>query len=293
MRVLLLGSEGFVGKNLIDGLKDKHELSTADVLDSGSYENYQKFDITNLDQALNLIKNVDVVINLVTHTLTQSLDDIISNANTNIIGLLNVLEACKRNNIKKTIFTSASSIIGVPENFHVTEQHLVIPKTAYAITKMTSEHYLRLYNEMYGLNYIVFRFFNIYGPYQKNGLIPTFYKKIQNNEPITVFGKGQQIRDFVYVPDVIPFFDSAVSDSKFDNEIYNLGTGNGVSIIEIIEKLSSILSVKPNINYEPERPGEIGNFVANTEFLSSKFGKKPQTSIDDGLEQTISWSNKN
>ena len=246
-----------------------------------------------MNEVLNLIKDVDVVINLVTHTLTQSLDDIISNANTNIIGLLNVLEACKRNHVKKIIFTSASSIIGIPKDFHVTEQHLVIPKTAYAITKMTSEHYLRLYKEMYDLNYVVFRFFNIYGPHQKNGLIPTFYKKIQNNEPITVFGKGQQIRDFVYVPDVIPFFDSAISDSKFDNEIYNLGTGNGVSIIEIIEKLSSILSVKPNINYEPERPGEIGNFVANTEFLSSKFGKKPQTSIDDGLEQTISWSNKN
>jgi len=293
MRVLLLGSEGFVGKNLIDGLKDKHELFTADVLDTGSHENYQKFDITNLNEVLNLIKDVDVVINLVTHTLTQSLDDIISNANTNIIGLLNVLEACKRNHVKKIIFTSASSIIGVPKDFHVTEQHLVIPKTVYGITKMTSEHYLRLYKEMYDLNYVVFRFFNIYGPHQKNGLIPTFYKKIQKGESITVFGEGKQIRDFVYVPDIIPFFDSAVSDSKFDNEIYNLGTGNGVSIIEIIEKLSNVLSVKPNINYEPERPGEIGNFVADTEFLFSKFGKKPQTNIDDGLEQTILWSNKN
>ena len=116
MRVLLLGSEGFVGKNLVDGLKDKHDLLTADISNTGSYENYQKFDITNLDESLNLIKNFDVVINLVTHTLTQSLNDTISNANTNIIGLLNVLEACKRNHVKKIIFTSASSIIGIPKD---------------------------------------------------------------------------------------------------------------------------------------------------------------------------------
>ena len=292
MRVLLLGSEGFVGKNLVDGLKDKHDLLTADISNTGSYENYQKFDITNLDESLNLIKNFDVVINLVTHTLTQSLNDTISNANTNIIGLLNVLEACKNNNIKKTIFTSASSIIGVPEDFHVNEKHLVVPKTAYGITKMASEHYLRLYKEMYDLNYVVFRFFNIYGPHQKNGLIPTFYKKIQNNEEITVFGQGKQIRDFVYVPDIIPFFDNAIVDSKFDNETYNLGTGNGTTIIEIIEKLASLLSIKPKINFQPERPGEIGNFVSDTHNLESKFDSKPETSIEDGLKQTMLWANK-
>ena len=161
MRVLLLGSEGFVGKNLIDGLKNKHELFTADVLDTGTHKNYKKFDITNQNDTQNLIKDVDVVINLVTHTLTQSLNDIISNAKTNIIGLLNVLEACKKNNIKKTIFTSASSIVGIPNEFKVTEKHNVIPKTAYGITKMSSEHYLRLYKEMYDINFVTFRFFNI------------------------------------------------------------------------------------------------------------------------------------
>ena len=102
MKVLLLGSEGFVGKNLIDGLKNKCDLLTADVSDIGTYENYEKFDITNFDNVMNITKDVDVIINLVTHTLTQSLDDILSNAQTNIIGLLNVLEACRKNNVKKS-----------------------------------------------------------------------------------------------------------------------------------------------------------------------------------------------
>jgi len=287
LKVLLLGSEGFVGQNLIDGLKEKHELLTADVLNSGTHTNYTKFDITNIDETYNLIKNIDVVINLVTHTLTQSLNDVISNANTNIIGLLNVLEACRKNKIKKTIFTSASSIIGIPNTFSVDEKHSVMPQTAYGITKMAAEHYHRLYKELYGLNYVIFRFFNIYGPYQTNGIIPSFHKKLINNESITVFGEGKQIRDFVFIRDVIPFFDNVITSSKFDNQTYNLGTGNGTTIMEVIEKFSKLLSVKPKIDFQPERPGEIGNFVANTNFLLSEFGFKPETSIEDGLKDTI------
>ena len=288
MKVLLLGSEGFVGQNLIDGLKEKHELLTADVLNSGTHTNYTKFDITNLDETYSLIKNIDVVINLVTHTLTQSLNDVISNANTNIIGLLNVLEACRKNKIKKTIFTSASSIIGLPNTFSVDEKHSVMPKTAYGITTMAAEHYHRLYKEIYDLNYVIFRFFNIYGPHQKNGIIPSFHKKLINNEPITIFGEGKQIRDFVFIRDVVPFFDNVITSSKFDNQTYNLGTGNGTTIIEVIEKISKLLSVKPKINFQPERTGEIGNFVANTDFLLSEFGFKPETSIENGLKDTIS-----
>ena len=288
MKVLLLGSEGFVGQNLIDGLKEKHELLTADVLNSGTHTNYTKFDITNLDETYSLIKNIDVVINLVTHTLTQSLNDVISNANTNIIGLLNVLEACRKNKIKKTIFTSAASIIGLPNTFSVDEKHSVMPKTAYGITKMAAEHYHRLYKEIYDLNYVIFRFFNIYGPHQKNGIIPSFHKKLINNEPITIFGEGKQIRDFVFIRDVVPFFDNVITSSKFDNQTYNLGTGNGTTIIEVIEKISKLLSVKPKINFQPERTGEIGNFVANTDFLLSEFGFKPETSIENGLKDTIS-----
>ena len=258
------------------------------MLNSGTHTNYTKFDITNIDETYSLIKNIDVVINLVTHTLTQSLNDVISNANTNIIGLLNVLEACRKNKIKKTIFTSASSIIGIPNTFSVDEKHSVMPQTAYGITKMAAEHYHRLYKEIYDLNHVIFRFFNIYGPYQTNGIIPSFHKKLINNEPITVFGEGKQIRDFVFIRDVIPFFDNVITSSKFDNQTYNLGTGNGTTIMEVIEKFSKLLSVKPKIDFQPERPGEIGNFVANTNFLLSEFGFKPETSVEDGLKDTIS-----
>ncbi|MGI0089637.1 MAG: NAD-dependent epimerase/dehydratase family protein, partial [Nitrosopumilaceae archaeon] len=170
-------------------------------------------------------------------------------------------------------------------------KHTVLPKTAYGVTKMTSEHYLRLYNEMYGIDYVIFRFFNIYGKYQKNGLIPSIYQKISTNQPILVFGKGDQIRDFVYIEDIISFFDKAVRTKVADNLILNMGTGIGTSIEQIINIFSKIMKVFPKIDYNPERAGEVGNFVADTELLISTFGTAPKTSVEEGLKKTILWLN--
>ena len=291
MKILILGSEGFVGNNLFLGLSKTHEVYCADIFENGSQNNYQKFDVTDPLSVENTVKDVDVVINLVAHSLVSSIDGPVTNANVNILGLLNILEACRKNNIKKIIFTSASSMIGEPKTSTVEESHPALPKTAYGITKLTSEHYLRLYKEMYDLNFVIFRFFNIYGPYQKNGLIPSLYSRIKNNEPLTVFGKGDQIRDYVFIEDIIQFFDKAVSMDFADNKIFNMGTGTGTSIIEIINHFSKIMTISPQIDFKPPRPGEIGNFVANTNFLQKTFGDIPKTSPEEGLKKTISWLN--
>jgi len=144
-----LGSEGFVGNNLVDGLSKNHEVLCADLIDSSSHPNYTKFDITNSSSVQNTVKDADVVINLVAHSLVSSIEGPVKNAQVNIIGLLNILEACTKNNIKKIIFTSASSMIGEPKTLQVSEDHVVTPKTAYGISKLASEHYLRLYNETF------------------------------------------------------------------------------------------------------------------------------------------------
>ena len=186
MKILILGSEGFVGNNLVDGLSENHDIFCADMISNSHHKNYHQFDVTNSKSVMETIKDVDVVIDLVAHSLVSSIDGPSKNAEVNILGLLNILEACKNNDIKKLIFTSASSLVGEPQNPQVTEDHICTPKTAYGITKLTSEHYLRLYSELHGINYTVFRFFNIYGPHQKNGLIPSLFQKISSNEPLTV-----------------------------------------------------------------------------------------------------------
>ena len=239
-----------------------------------------------------IVRNVDVVIDLAAHSLVSSLDGSVENAKVNIIGLLNVLESCRKNQIKKIIFTSASSMIGVPNSEQVSEDHPAFPKTAYGITKLASEHYLRLYNELYGINFVVFRFFNIYGPYQKNGLIPTLYNRIKKGESLMVFGKGDQIRDYVFIEDIVSFFAEAVSSEIGNNQIFNMGTGKGSTISDIIKILSKTLQISPTIENKPERPGEIGNFVGDTTKLNSVFGSTPSTSVTLGIQKTVEWLKK-
>jgi len=289
LKVLIIGSEGFVGYNLIDGLSDKFQVLTSDIIKKDVCDNYTQCDITNYDQVINTVKNVDVVINLATHSLLSSLESETENAQVNIIGLLNILQACRKNNIKKIIFTSASSLIGEPQSFKVSENHTTTPKTAYGITKLASEHYLRLFQELYGINFIVFRFFNIYGSYQKNGLVPSLYQKITSNQPVTIFGDGKQLRDFVYITDVLPFFEKAISNDSVNNSIYNIGTGIGTTISEVITLMSDTLGIEPKVERKPIRKGEIGNFIADTTKLEKSFGQVPNTTVKSGLEKTIEW----
>jgi UDP-glucose 4-epimerase len=286
---LILGSEGFVGHNLVQGLRRSHEIRCADLVEKSSHENYTRFDITDSSSVQKTVRDADVVIDLVAHALTSSLEDVITNARVNIFGLLNVLEACKVNEVKKIIFTSASSMVGVPQTYNVSENHPTNPKTAYGITKLASEHYLRLYSEMFGLTHVIFRFFNIYGPFQKNGLIPSIYQRAAGNQPVTIFGKGDQVRDYVFIEDLIPFFEKASATNVADNGTYNLGTGRGSTIIQVVDAISEILVKNIAKDYRPERPGEIGNFVAETSRLSSTFGDVPKTRLEDGLKITLDW----
>ncbi len=289
MKILILGSEGFVGHNLVKALSKNHEIFCADLISNSDHKNYKQFDITDSSSVDQIVRDVDVVIDLAAHSLVSSLDGSVQNAKVNIIGLLNVLESCRKNDIKKIIFTSASSMIGAPNSEQVSEDHPAFPKTAYGITKLASEHYLRLYNELYGVNFVVFRFFNIYGPYQKNGLIPTLYNRIKNGESLMVFGKGDQIRDYVFIEDIVHFFEEAVSSDIGNNQIFNMGTGKGSTISDIIEILSKTLQISPTIENKSERPGEIGNFVSDTTKLNSVFGKIPSTSVAIGIQKTAEW----
>lgn len=294
MKVLILGSEGFVGHNLIADSRNDFEILASDVHNfSDQNVKYVKTDITKFDEVKAICEDVDVIINLVAHTLLSSFDQIITNANVNIIGMLNVLEAARLKEVKKIIFTSASSIVGVAYENPVTEKHLITPKTAYGVSKLACEHYLRIYKESYGMNYVIFRFFNIYGPHQINGLIPNIFSKLKKNEPITVFGRGDQVRDYVYIEDIVKFFHKAIVSGIADNQIINMGSGQGATVKEVIEIASKHLGMEPKIDYKPERAGEINNFVADTKLLKALFGSVPSTSLEEGLKLTLNWINKN
>ena len=295
MKVLVFGAAGFVGRNLVEKLarQKEHELVGSDAVEDpfGNSVKYLRVNVLDRDQIFEGVRGSEVVVHLAASPLVASLEDPTNNMKVNVEGTLNILDAARKHDVKKIVYSSASSVVGTPKYNPVDEEHPCNPKTAYAVAKKTCEDYLRVYNEMYGLHYLVFRFFNVYGPWQgqKSGaLIPNLYRNLTENKEFQVYGDGSNTRDFIYVEDVADFCCSAVKD-PVENMIVNMGTGHGTSIIELISLGSKVLDVKPKIAFKPPRPGEIGNFVADTKKLFKVFGNRSFTPLEEGLRRSFSW----
>ncbi len=294
LRIVVFGAAGFVGRNLIEKLsKTDHDLIASDVIEKpfeGSIS-YRKVDLLDRTGIFECVKGCDVVVHLAASPLVASLEDPLGNMRVNVEGTLNILDAARKHNVRKVIYSSASSVVGTPKYNPVDEDHPCTPRTPYAVAKKACEDYLKVYNDMYGLQYLVFRFFNLYGPWQtfKSGaLIPNMYRNLTEGKEFQVFGDGSNTRDFIYVGDVTEFHHAALEDDA-KNMILNMGTGRGTSIIEMIKLGAKLLGTTPKITYKPTRPGEIGNFVANTEKLRKVLGNRPFTRLEEGLKETFSW----
>jgi UDP-glucose 4-epimerase len=294
LRILVFGAAGFVGRNLIENLvKQEHDLIASDIADDpfGGTVRYARLNLLDREQVFDAVRGNDVVVHFAASPLGLSLEAPFENMRVNVEGTLNILDAARKHDVKKVIYSSASSVVGIPKYNPVDEDHPCTPKTPYAVAKKACEDYLRVYNEIYGLHYLVFRFFNVYGPWQSHksgGLIPNLYRTLVENKEFQVFGDGSNTRDFVYVGDVAEFSRVAIN-SDVKNKIVNMGTGLGTSIVELIGLGAAILSVKPRIAYKPSRPGEIGNFVADTKRLRELLGNGTCTQLEEGLRKTFSW----
>lgn len=297
MKVAIFGASGFVGINVVDALTKANFDVVASDLKEMKFKNavFVKADLLDYDQVSKVVKGTDVVIHLAASPLPVSIEKPKINARINIEGTLNIMDAVREHHCKKIIFSSASSIVGEVKYNPVDEIHPCIPKTPYGVAKYATEHYLRVYHELYNLNYLVFRFFNVYGPWQypeSKAVIPMVYNRLRTDGSFNVFGDGNQTRDFIYVGDIADFFVKAVKNDV-KNEIVNMGTGKATTVKEIVEIAGDLLSIKPKLNYLPARPGEIDNFVADTKKLKKLFGSIPSTSLNSGIQKTFDWLKSN
>jgi len=231
MKVAIFGASGFVGRNIIEAFKEKNiEMVASDIkkLELKDIE-FIKADILDPNAVTKVVKDADVIIHLAASSLPTSLKNPLLDARVNIEGTLNILNAAREHGVDEIIFSSASSLVGKVKYNPVDETHPCTPRTPYGVAKLACEHYLRVYHELYGLNYLIFRFFNIYGPWQcpeSGALVPMIYKKLTTTGSFDVFGDGSRTRDFVFVEDVAKFYLKALkSKSRIKNEIVNLGTG--------------------------------------------------------------------
>lgn len=293
--VLITGGAGFIGSHVGDLLIEKgYHVFVVDNLSSGCDYNLNKHvKFYNLD--INSPKLEDVFkenkIDYVFHFAAQasvsfSTKNPTEDATENILGSINVLKFSKKYGAKKLITASTAAVYGVPEYLPVDENHSTKCLSFYGLSKLTMEKYI----ELFGVDYIIFRLANVYGPRQsangEAGVVAIFADKMRNNEEIEIHGDGEQTRDFVYVLDVAQTCIRAIQ-SNVKNEIINVSTNKAISINKLFEFMGSKYNYNKKPNYGEERLGDIKHSILNNEKCKNLLCFVPETPIEEGLNDLV------
>ena len=251
MKILITGGTGFIGSHLTQFLKKDNDITIYDV--KKPIEKDVKFilgDILDEQKILQSFQDFDAIIHLAATVGVKNTEtNPVLTLNTNILGTKNILEACKKHNIKKVILASSSGIYGEPRKVPIDEIQTPIPITTYGISKLASEEYLKSYAKTCGFNYSILRFFNVVGPKQSSRFVlPEFIKNALNNKPLVIHGNGLQIRAFCHIADICQGIEKSIC--KGDGEIFNIGNDlEPITIENLAKKVISVLNSQSTIKY--------------------------------------------
>jgi len=299
-KVLVTGGAGFIGSHQVDLLlKEGYKVIVVDDLSTGQKENIPEevvfYQVDVRDAALGDVfkkEKPDYVFHFAAQiNVNHSVEDPVYDADVNIIGSLNVLDNCVESGVKKIMFSSTGgALYGEAETIPTPEDYPCLPVSPYGIAKLAVENYIRFYNEQHGLNYGIMRYANVYGPRQNSkgeaGVIAIFAEKMINGEQPTIHGDGHQTRDFVFVGDVVAANLKVFQSDK--NGTYNVGTGRQTTVNEIYKMVQSDLELD-----FPEKHVDVfsGQKVSclSAEKIKTALGWSPQTSIEEGINETVEW----
>ena len=309
-RVLVTGGAGFIGSHLVDRLlRDGHEVVVVDDLSTGKLANladarrnpnlpltFQRVDIRS-DALPRVIERTEPE---VVHHLAAQLDvrrsvaDPVFDAMVNVVGTVNLLEACRKAGTRKVIMaTSGGCIYGEPGpgDLPVPEGYPGHPHSPYGASKRGVEEYLYTYEALYGLRWTSLALGNVFGPrqdpYGEAGVVSIFGQKMLAGDPLTIFGDGEQTRDFVAVDDVVNAFMLAMD--KGDRRRINIGTSEQTSVNQLFDVLADITGYQRRAEYAEPRAGELQHIALDIRLAGEELGWKPATSLREGLERTVSW----
>lgn len=299
MKILVTGGAGFIASHITDAIIEAgHKVFVLDNLSSGFEKNINpaaRFINADIrDKALSeLFENEKF--DVVNHHAAQmdvrrSVADPIFDADTNIIGTLNLLQNSIRTNVKKFMFASTGgAIYGEQEYFPADENHPTAPLSPYGISKLSIEKYLFFYKAQYNLNYSILRYANIYGPRQnphgEAGVVAIFSKKLLSGEQPVINGDGKQTRDYTFVKDVVKANLLTLNDGESD--IYNVGTGRETDVNKLFNMINDLTGKRHGEKHGPAMPGEQLRSVITSNKLNQRFGWSPSTNIKDGLISTV------
>jgi len=282
---LILGGKGFIGSHLSRALAAAGQAP-------GVFDRPQEFLApAQLDAAL---EGVEVVFHLISTTVPKSSnDDLVADIEANVVGTLRLLDLCRRRKVRKVVFiSSGGTVYGVPRGTPVSESHPTEPICSYGIHKLAIEKYLHLNWSLHGLDYCVLRVANAYGEGQRTdaaqGAVAAFLERAVRGSPIEIWGDGSVVRDYVYVGDIVQALLKAAAH-RGEQKVFNIGSGIGVSLNELVREIGKIVGRAPEVRYAPGRGFDVPANVLDATAAREQLGWRPSTSLPEGLRRTYEW----
>jgi len=297
------GGAGFIGSNLVEELLDLGEVSVIDDLSTGDIENIEllvdkgvsfiEASILDNEKLVDVSRGIDFIFHQAAlPSVSRSIDDPVKSNLVNVSGTLNVLEAARKNHVKKVVYASSSAVYGDTVELPISESMKPNPLSPYAVSKLAAEYYCRVYSHIYGTPTVCLRYFNVFGPRQNpyseySAVIPKFISLILEGKAPTINGDGSITRDFVFVKDVVHANIQAIKNQA--EGVFNIANGKQTSLKELAELIMNKVGTKVEIIYGPNRTGDVQDSFADITEAKDKLQYTPKYDIKKGLKETIKW----
>jgi UDP-glucose 4-epimerase len=291
MRALVTGGAGFIGSHLVDALvAEGHRVTVVDDLSTGTRANVAPeaelvdLDITDAGALGALARSCDTIFHLAARgSVQRSLEQPLETDRTNVHGTLGVLWAAQEAGVRRVVLSSSSSVYGGARQRPTAEEQPAHPRSPYAVSKLAGEHYGRVFAELYGVETVMLRYFNVFGPRQRAdsayaAVVPRFVAALRGGAPVEIHGDGGQSRDFTYVGDV--------ADANLRAAT---APADACTVLELLAELADLLAVEPVMRRVEPRPGDIRHSHASIEAAGRDLGYRPRGSWRDGLAATVAW----
>jgi UDP-glucose 4-epimerase len=302
MKCLILGGSGFIGSHLIRALRRQgHEVlgysrhkPGASAVSVGGEAPWVIGDLANRVLVADALRGIDICFHLISTTLPKtSNDDPVNDIQTNVCDTVALLQEAITAKVRRFVFiSSGGTVYGVPKCVPIDETHVLEPTSSYGIGKLAIEHYLRLFHALHGLNHVILRLSNPFGPGQNpnrsQGAVSVFLQRVLQNREIEIWGDGSVVRDYVYIEDAIQGILAATNYSGAERT-FNIGSGTGRSLNQLIEMIEVVSGKRARVRYLPKRDFDVPANILSVTLAARVLGYRPTTSFESGLLRTLHW----